>query len=62
MELESAIFSLKKIVVVEILPLYNLPILTLKVPCQAGPDIGDMELRRSMLEPEVAGGHLKSLL
>ena len=62
MELESAIFSLKKIVVVEILPLYNWPILTLKVLCQAGPDIGDMELRRSMLEPEVAGGHLKSLL
>ena len=27
---------------------------------QAGPDIGDMELRRSMLEPEVAG-HLQQL-
>ena len=31
------------------------PILTLKVLRQAGPDIGDMELRRSMLEPEVIG-------
>ena len=30
------------------------PILPFKVLWQAGPDIGDMELRRSMLEPEVA--------
>ena len=54
MEMEIAIFSLEKTVVVEIWPLYNWPISTLKVLCQAGPDIGDMELRRSMLEPEVA--------
>ncbi len=31
-----------------------LPILPFKVLWQAGPDIGDMELRRNMLEPEVA--------
>ena len=43
-------------------PLYNRPKLTLKDLCQAGPDIGDMELRRSMLEPEVGCGHFLSHL
>jgi hypothetical protein len=37
-------------------------LVTLKDLCQAGPDIGDMELRRSMLEPEVGCGHLQQLL
>ena len=47
-------------IVVEMCSLYNCIDFESSV-YQAGPDIGDMELRRSMLEPEVADGHLQQL-